>query len=432
MFDAFAHGKFGPLPFSETELRELSTECPYKPAFSAIDPFFRVPVAEDKEEEIRATLRAKLQDMAEHRQWLWMNDSGLSLEDRGILWKAFVRNTIDLLITRSVTAAANDEIAQYGVKDSIISLAKNTTTRAVENKYAPPEEDQTSFDLLRTSNERIYSVALTLFPMLTDIMASNTNAWRSFLVNIHLTSAFPPYTEVSMSMSAGISKGWWIIVFANMESNDGRLLAGRNLGGRCFVYDTANWKLYEHLLNEEQLSVMTEGIGQRLDGSAYFLDDYRCGDLLNALNCANSLSHAWTLRDAVYPNNNKPLSDIDAIPTVFGCRSDPCSLLRADGQSVEFALGDDRILLEGKREGRGVVLTNAAMPSIGCSFKLAPNQESIDKGIYVSVNRSLFGQGVVIRRVFGITQPNNCCFARAWPIRRNGQRKRNRQSHGST
>lgn len=401
VFDSFADEIYGPIPFGKNELRELCEQCPYTPVLASIDPYFRVPIAQHKEDEIRATLRARLKDMAKYRQLMWMSAPDLSLEERRILWRAFIRNTIRLLIVQPIIGTVNAVISEYDDKDaSAISLAQGNSAEPVKEKFAPSESDETAFDLLRTSNERVFSVALSLLPMLADgVTASNANEWRSFLVNLHLKSTFPPYTEISTCMSIGVCKQWWVIIFAHLESNDGRLLAEQHLGGRCFVYDVDNWRLYEHLPDREQLSVLMEGIGQRFDGSVFFLNDYRCGDVLNALNCANSLSRTWTLHNPVYPSNTQTLSKSDVLSTVFGHWPNRCSLRRLNGQTVEYVLGNDRILLEGKRGKRGTILTNATLPSIGCSFHLAPNWELGDKGTYVPIHCTMFAQGVVIKHI---------------------------------
>ena len=156
VFDSLRSGMFGAIPLEQAELRELCRGSPYTSTFPAIDPYFRVPIEQGKEDEIRTTLHARLREMAKNRELLWMNAPRLSPDDRRVLWKAFIREAIDILIVDPSVAPVKEAVSKCITQDEDLArLIETKPTVTNEAIFEPPKTDKTDFDRLRTSNERV-------------------------------------------------------------------------------------------------------------------------------------------------------------------------------------------------------------------------------------------------------------------------------------
>lgn len=400
LFDGLVGGALGPVPLKREELRELCSQCSHAPVLPSIDPYFRLPISQDGEKKIRATLTSRLAEMGKYRHRLWMNAPEVPLGDKRTLWRAFCRSTVRLLIVQPILNDVSRAIGESNVEllKAVAEREEGLGKPAAED-FVPPQSDESAFDSLRTSNERVFAIALSLLPILADhTKTSQGGEWNGYDVSFHLKSAYPPYTEVSANLSLGVSGRWWIVLFAHLDSNDDRTLAEGRLHPKCFAYDVEKWTLYEHAPGQNALSELVGGRGQRLDKSVFFLDDYRYGDVLNALNCANVLARLWRLRNASPAGEGQSIPELELCQGVFGSGVARCTLKETGGQLVDLALGDGRIRLEGTRGNGEVILSDVTLPPVRFLFHLAPNQELARMGASVEVQRELFAEGAVIHR----------------------------------
>ncbi len=258
----------------------------HREIYGTICPYFRAPLPEPRLIAWKESLGQAIRRMQESSASSLLNSRHIRNASRPAVERHFWKQLVKQLIVAPIVAAENSHL-----KTVYESIYTEPLTQVDSNPAGivrdQGQHDQLEFDFLRSSNERLMAVLLSLVPAwLPD---RHDEHWTTYRANITLTSAFPPYSQVDANLTSCSSREWIVVLFSDFVSNDGNLLCERRLLRHCFAFNRRSHNLYRYSPDNHSLVDVRPDNDSGAHGAVYFYDSYAYGDVENVLAAISSL-----------------------------------------------------------------------------------------------------------------------------------------------